>query len=549
MTTLLLLLALVSGGDTETDKAMLFLSGASCLEELSEDEENRYRILAEHPVKLNYAGKGRLLSCGLFSAYQVASLVDYRERNGEILSYEELSFVDGFSKDFGNALKPFTSLEHSTTLSASRSGKGLSQDVSLSLSFRLLETSEDNPKTGFAYRFLYDARIGDKARILWTNRKSYSGSEFGISLPSAVYYFDRTNGAGKVVVGNFAAKFGQGIALWSGFRLDNYSSAAAFSLNGNGIAPTASATPSFSGVAADWNFGKSVSAFAGYSYLSGGAFFGGLSYCFSRLSVGVIGTHERASSFFRLSLPKASLFGEVCTDYKECRIDSVCGIIATPRYAHKYALLLRYYGSGEKYSGIAAGLDFPWIVSTIDCGVRLSDKRERYRLLTVLKPELRLFRTDFLPELRYYGKLTPSSSYPLRHDLRAEVTIRCSESLSLTSRYNAVVCKDFACLWYIRMGKDFSFHKESGSGSIFIQGGLFRADNYEDRIYAYQKDVPGTFNVTAYYGKGWDVSLYASVKINSRHKVYFRIAHTAYSKSSTGKTAKSELRLLYKVRI
>ena len=40
----------------------------------------------------------------------MASLLDYRKRNGDILSMKELAAVDGFSQERAEALAPFVSL-------------------------------------------------------------------------------------------------------------------------------------------------------------------------------------------------------------------------------------------------------------------------------------------------------------------------------------------------------------------------------------------------------------------------------------------------------
>ena len=92
--------------------AMLFLSGASSPEDLSETEIERFEQLSRHRLHLNSAGRSRLIACGLFSAYQIASLEDYRSRYGDILSFTELSAVDGFGEEYAEALSYFVSLEN-----------------------------------------------------------------------------------------------------------------------------------------------------------------------------------------------------------------------------------------------------------------------------------------------------------------------------------------------------------------------------------------------------------------------------------------------------
>ena len=93
--------------------AILVLTGASSPEELGESEMERFQHYAEHPLRINQAGRSRLLSSGLFSAYQVASLEDYRSRSGDILGVTELGLVDGFGGETAEALSLFVSFESS----------------------------------------------------------------------------------------------------------------------------------------------------------------------------------------------------------------------------------------------------------------------------------------------------------------------------------------------------------------------------------------------------------------------------------------------------
>ena len=107
MKLLLLLIACISGPDFET--AVLYLSGASTMEELDESVLDRYRTLEAHPLELNLSSRSKMLASGLMSAFQVASLIDTRERSGDILSYTELALIDGFGQQYAEALKPFLS--------------------------------------------------------------------------------------------------------------------------------------------------------------------------------------------------------------------------------------------------------------------------------------------------------------------------------------------------------------------------------------------------------------------------------------------------------
>ena len=87
------------GAAAQTDDrmgAILYLCGAESEEELDEQEVERFSGFLSRPLEINIASRSRLLSSGLMSQYQVASLCDYRSRSGDILSVAELALVDGF---------------------------------------------------------------------------------------------------------------------------------------------------------------------------------------------------------------------------------------------------------------------------------------------------------------------------------------------------------------------------------------------------------------------------------------------------------------------
>ena len=106
----------VSGADDDGEfmRAVLALTGCLNVEELDEYEVERYSDFYGNPLEINKAPKSKLLSSGLFSSYQVAVMTDYRELSGDILSFEELSSLDGFGYDFVSALRYFISLDSSS---------------------------------------------------------------------------------------------------------------------------------------------------------------------------------------------------------------------------------------------------------------------------------------------------------------------------------------------------------------------------------------------------------------------------------------------------
>ena len=87
MKSFVLVLALTAFSITpDFDYAVLVISGASSIEDLDESTLEHFRALALRPLNLNTAGRSRLLSSGLLNAFQVASLLDWRERSGAVMA-------------------------------------------------------------------------------------------------------------------------------------------------------------------------------------------------------------------------------------------------------------------------------------------------------------------------------------------------------------------------------------------------------------------------------------------------------------------------------
>lgn len=512
--------------DRAFEKSVLYFSGASCIEELSPEELEHYQNLAEHPLDLNAASAARLVSTGLFSRYQAASLVDYRQRSGDILSFSELGLVDGFSPETAGMLRPFAILR-SNSAPGHRESLRLSQSATAGMSAR--------SGGQCTVRLKYSAELGERAEFRWTSRTTYSEPEFRPGTFSAAYYGKRF--LGKLVLGHFSARFGQGLALWSGFSMSGFSSAASFRKNASGISPTGSATPDFLGIAAEWDIGR-FSLTSAYSF-AGRRIIGNLSWSSRNLTLGATATESAAAVDWRISLPDISVFGELCSSY-DARTRAVAGLIWIPEYGRKLALQARWNDAAYKeYSGIAAGWESFSLVCTADAAYRLDKRQAQFKALVLARPEFTA--GDFLiaPKLRWSGRLRPSEEFPLRNDLRADMEAEWM-GWTAAARFNALWCKRFGWLWYIQAGRS------TEKFTLSLRGGTFRIDDWDDRIYVYQQDAPGTFNVPAFYGRGWNASLYCAVHLGRHHSLWLRLECVQYPWNLTEKSGKLEIRLQYR---
>ena len=335
------------------EDAVLLLCGAGTLEELSEDEWERYRHLADHPLDLNACTRSAMLSSGLFSPFQAASLLDRRMRDGDILSYTELGYTDGFTPELARALSHFvvlrsrnppgkpsvpqlhaslllrTSCSGSSSVPAARAA--LQTAAAHSTSGANSTASGKNPSaatssfaSGKNDPFSGSAAFGIKTAIslegrldaFWSARKSYSDRTFGPGTISLAIYGKSI--PGRILLGDYSARFGQGLLLWSGFSIAGFSSVQSFRRNASGLSASSSFTRTLHGIGLDLALGRStISAVWSTPVHSTNPRLLALNYnhIFRTSSTGATlladpGRLYAASIDFRAGLPRLSLSGE-----------------------------------------------------------------------------------------------------------------------------------------------------------------------------------------------------------------------------------------------
>ena len=335
------------------EDAVLLLCGAGTLEELSEDEWERYRHLADHPLDLNACTRSAMLSSGLFSPFQAASLLDRRMRDGDILSYTELGYTDGFTPELARALSHFvvlrsrnppgkpsvpqlhaslllrTSCSGSSSVPAARAA--LQTAAAHSTSGANSTASGKNPSaatssfaSGKNDPFSGSAAFGIKTAIslegrldaFWSARKSYSDRTFGPGTISLAIYGKSI--PGRILLGDYSARFGQGLLLWSGFSIAGFSSVQSFRRNASGLSASSSFTRTLHGIGLDLALGRStISTVWSTPVQSTNPRLLALNYnhIFRTSSTGATlladpGRLYAASIDFRAGLPRLSLSGE-----------------------------------------------------------------------------------------------------------------------------------------------------------------------------------------------------------------------------------------------
>ena len=601
--------------------AVLLLSGASSMEELSAEELERYEDLRRKPLDLNRCSRSRLLACGLFTPFQVASILEQRRQSGEILSLTELTLIEGFTSRKVDALRHFIVIRaEDGPIGAKKLRPELDLELRGAVSVPVPDSrSKDRGEQRTGYGSKLHLSLGQRAELSIVGRKSYDSGRFGPVSASAVYYGRRY--LGKVVLGAFNARFGEGLTQWSGFSLSSLSSVASFRKSGSGLSPSASFSPGMTGMAADFNlrrftlstaigcapealaklglFTKASGSIALGSTAPGIAALADLSWTGRLIHAGVTATCEAAGVHFLGSLPNLSLFGETSLTYKGA-FSAIAGTVWTPEYARKFALQLRWFDPSikGKNSGAAFGFELPDWCFTLDSRYRADTRKQKYRGFlryskeiilparprapsSVPPPEVNLPEAS-LPDIssrpvteqpapvseasagsapvsvpeasvsvparsltvsaRLAANYAPGEAHPTRVELRSELAFT-SGAWKFSTRLDGIYCASFAFHAFLEAGY------LTPKLSSYLRLGGFLIDNWDDRIWVYERDAPGSFTVPAYYGRGVHCSLYCAWKPSRHHSLYLRTSLVSYPGNPTPKNGKFEFKLQYRLRI
>lgn len=504
-------------------EAILVICAASSVEDLDESVLEKFEHYAAHPVEINFSTRSRLLSTGLFSAFQVASLLDYRARCGDILSSAELGAIDGFGPAFAEALRPFVRFSSQRSPGQRPPGRD-GPEVSGKLTAK---GSVRSDKGSVPFGVKAEAALSDRLEIGWASRTTYSDPDFTAGTMNVTFYGRKS--LGKLVLGDFNARFGQGLMVWNGFSLSSHTTASSILRNASGISPSHSFSAARHGLAADFELGMwTVSAALDRSRETI------LAASFIRKTWGA-GLTIRAtpgdsgvSADWRAGFPGGAAFGEIAFDGK---LKVLAGAFHVPAYGSKIAA--RSSWSPEEHSAVAA-FSNRWLDISAEGIGRIAKGTGNVRTTAIAHPVFGIGASKLTSGLRASVKYSWGRSPLLRTDLRAEGGYERG-GWSLKGRFDAVFGRGFAWLWYLEAG-------HQGPFSAFLRGGIFKADSWDDRIYVYERDAPGAFNVPAYYGRGWNVSIFTGWKSKKR-ALHLRASYVCYPMG--GKESPFELRLQY----
>ena len=485
-------------------KAALYLSGASSEEEIPADWIERLEDARAVRINSPHLRPGVLLT-----EYQVACILDYRARSGDILSLEELALVDGFSREAVEALGPFLSL-------ASDRLPGQADTIRVRSSALVRTTL---------------SAAGAKAKAggeHWRAGGAWRGKDWSA-------YAEGQWGRNRILAGFFQARWGQGLGIWTGFSMESLSTVDAFVKRATGLSPVWSFAPSnvLKGVSYEYA-GRHIRA-AAYVALDE-AFGGHIDYLWRNGQVGVTALLNKGN--FSISLDGkynwkgVDYVGEIA--YKNRSVAGKASVRGKWSEDWKWAVQGRIIPSGfsgKKYGeyALAFGAGYQQrnrhqISLTADASLLpipgKDPRRFQLRVYGVWQWNVSsAWLLDFRFTERYRNYEAP------RTDVRVDLKADYSPWLGVL-RAEADYCGAWGFLGYWEGG-----HKaEKWATYLRLTG--FWVNQWQARIYCYERDAPGTFSVPAYNGRGaalslvgsarWRIGRHFTLKANLRAACQFR---------------------------
>lgn len=282
----------------EDDKNTIIEKRVEYLIEDAEESDADYTTIFDqlsyyydHPLNLNRADLSQLEELSLLTSIQINNLLAHIEKNGKLMTLEELQTIEGFDKEDIKMIMPFikvTTNVDSPQLTLNellKNGENtffiryqglVEQKKGFSpISDSALAASPNSRYIGDATKLYtrYRYKYGNHLSIGFTAEKD-AGEEFftgsqkqGFDFYSAHVFVKNQGKLKQLAIGDYQAQFGQGLTFWSGQAFGKSADIMLIKRSGGGLKPYTSVDESRflrgGGVAFEFN---KIEATAFYSY-------------------------------------------------------------------------------------------------------------------------------------------------------------------------------------------------------------------------------------------------------------------------------------------
>ncbi len=238
-------------------------------ESIIEDLQGFY----QNPVNINTATENELQKLWLLNDFQIKSLIDYRKKAGEIVSYAELTYLFGFTNKTVDLIRPFIVIGEKRCVDTLQLKKIIEKSMYELIGRSSYSSPLDKQNSGMPfsmyYRFLVNYRNKIKFGIIAENdvgeKISFGPKRKGFDFYSAHLAFKINKAIPSVIIGDYRVKSGQGLLTWNGFSPGKSVEILAMQKRGQGMHPNTSKNEFnfFRGVALTSGFGPvSIQVFA-----------------------------------------------------------------------------------------------------------------------------------------------------------------------------------------------------------------------------------------------------------------------------------------------
>lgn len=497
--------------------------------------------LMEAPFDINSATEGELGAFPLLSPFQVASLLEYREQYGDILSRGELEQVDGFNAEKVDNLMPFISFGGSSSICPSTEER-------ISHKIVLRGTGKFAAEDTWGYYGKYQFKVGDKLQVGSTVSSNGVSAHLKVGGVSLGDKFLIRSG----VVGDYSVRLGQGLLVWNSFSLSGAGDPSSLLKLGGMVVPYTASTPeeAFRGVGLSLGYADKVEASLFFSEQSDRVAGGSVAFRGDRWRVGVNALASSEGGGVSIdgvwSIGRFRLFSEGAIDFDGDGA-ILCGVVAHVTGSFECSALVRWYSPeySAKYAGAFSSISsskdqvggfvnmmwtpIPSIVwrGTMDVvyypAPRWGVKVPSFEVES--SNELEWSRGDHEVLLRgryrYYGHQGRYQS-----GVRIHYSYKPSSGLYGAVRgevvwnniYKGTLSPGVAS--YLECG----YLSAGGKWDVVVRGTVYHIDEWDNRIYFYERDLPQSFSVPALYRRGWDIYGYIKYAPLSRVGLYLKVS-------------------------
>ena len=229
---------------------------------------SRMEFLMDNPVEINTVDRSVLEELMLLSDFQLESLMEYREKSGNILSATELALLPGFDRAVVDELLPYITFQVKDRLS--RGGRWRGELAMKSSGAYVRDTSLLGSPYSMQLRF--KSEYGEHLSggfLLESDAGEYlfkSGYPF-VDFTSFHVALKDYRAVKCLVAGDYSVRFAQGLVAWNSFSLSGIQNPSSMVRRGVGISPYTSADEDnfYRGAAVSLSFGRlGVVAFGSY---------------------------------------------------------------------------------------------------------------------------------------------------------------------------------------------------------------------------------------------------------------------------------------------